>query len=85
MPRISFFYGIIVTMNIGDHVPPHVHARYQGQEASFTFDGEMVNGSLPRKQRRLMQAWIELHQDELIGAWELASANELPPSIEPLR
>ena len=40
MPRISFFYGILITMNIGDHVPVHIHAWYQGEKASFDFDGE---------------------------------------------
>ena len=36
MPVISMFFGIIITMNADDHVPPHIHARYQGHEASFT-------------------------------------------------
>ena len=28
MPRISYFYGIIVSMYSSDHPPPHFHARY---------------------------------------------------------
>lgn len=85
MPRISFFYGIIVTMNIGDHNPSHVHAQYQDYRAAFDFNGDLIAGTLPRKQLRLMQAWIELHHDELVGAWQLASNYELPPSIAPLQ
>lgn len=85
MPRISFFYGIIITMNIGDHNPGHIHAHYQGHEASFDFEGSVIAGEMPRKQMRLIQAWIELHQDELIGAWYLASHFELPPTIAPLQ
>ena len=42
MPVISMFFGIIITMNADDHVPPHIHARYQGHEASFTFDGNLL-------------------------------------------
>ena len=26
MPEISLFYGIKITMNWNDHVPPHFHA-----------------------------------------------------------
>jgi len=47
-------------------------------------DGEILTGTLPRKQLRLVQAWIELHQDELIADWELAIAGEQPYKIAPL-
>lgn len=85
MPVISMFFGIIVTINPEDHEPPHIHVRYQGHEAAFTFDGEVLAGELPRKQRRLVQAWIELHADELEADWELAVNLERPFRIEPLR
>ena len=65
MPVISMFFGIIITMNADDHVPPHIHARYQGHEASFTFDGNLLKGDLPRKQRKLVEAWVLLHAEEL--------------------
>ena len=35
MPRISYFYGISIYMYFDDHLPPHFHATYGGQEASF--------------------------------------------------
>jgi hypothetical protein len=41
-------------------------------------------GQLPRKQLRLVQAWIELHYDELMADWALASTGELPYKIDPL-
>lgn len=43
-----------------------------------------IAGELPRKQLRLVQAWIELHQDELMADWELAAGGELPYKIKPL-
>lgn len=85
MPVISMFFGIIITMNAGDHVPPHVHARYQGHEAAFTFDGQTLKGNLPRKQRTLVEAWILLHAEELEADWELACNLEHPFRIDPLR
>ncbi|WP_333876908.1 DUF4160 domain-containing protein [Methylobacter sp.] len=38
----------------------------------------------PRKQLRLVQAWIELHRDELMADWELAVSGENPYKIAPL-
>ena len=47
-------------------------------------DGEVLAGELPRKQLRLVQAWIELHRDELLADWELAVNGEKPYKIDPL-
>lgn len=45
---------------------PHIHARYGEFEATVgILDGEIIIGELPRKQLRLVQAWIELRRDEL--------------------
>ncbi|MCX7106955.1 MAG: DUF4160 domain-containing protein [Methylococcales bacterium] len=40
--------------------------------------------NLPRKKLRLVQAWVELHRDELMAAWELSVSNENPYKIAPL-
>jgi hypothetical protein len=88
MPVISMFYGIIIRMYFLDnqhHAVPHIHARYSGSEASIRIDdGEILAGELPRKQLRLVQAWIELHRDELMADWDLAVAGENPYKIDPL-
>lgn len=84
-PVISMFFGIIITMNADDHVPPHIHARYQGHEASFTFDGNLLKGDFPRKQRKLVEAWVLLHAEELEADWELAFNLEHPFRIDPRR
>lgn len=64
---------------------PHIHARYSGFEASIRIDdGNVLAGELPRKQLRLVQAWIELHRDELMADWDLAVAGETPYKIDSL-
>ena len=67
MPVISMFYGIIIRMYMLDekhHNLPHLHAKYAEFEASIDLaDGELLAGELPRKQLRLVQAWVELHRD----------------------
>lgn len=88
MPVISMFYGIIIRMYFLDnqhHGIAHIHARYSGFEASVRIDdGEILAGELPRKQLRLVQAWIELRRDELMADWDLAVAGENPYKIDPL-
>lgn len=88
MPIISMFYGIIIRMYLLDnkvHHIPHIHAKYAEFEASIDIaEGEVLAGQLPRKQLRLVQAWIELYRDELMADWELAVNNENPYKINPL-
>ena len=68
------------------HSAPHLHARYAEQEASFSVpEGNLLAGSLPRRQRRLVEAWIEIHREELLANWERANAGEPVLPIEPLR
>ncbi len=88
MPIISMFYGIIIRLYLLDnphHKLPHIHANYAEFEASIGIaDGDVLAGELPRKQLRLVQAWIELHRDELAADWELAAGGEMPYKIDPL-
>lgn len=89
MPSISTFYGIIVYVYFLDnkqHKSPHIHAKYQEYEASIGIpDGNILEGELPSSKMKLLQAWIEIHRDELMAAWQLAVEGEQPPKIEPLR
>ena len=86
MPSISMFFGIIIRMyNNGEHNPPHFHASYQGYEASFTLEGDLWEGEMPKRQQKLIAAWAELHHDELAANWELAIHEQPLYKIDPLR
>ncbi|XOF33835.1 MAG: DUF4160 domain-containing protein [Candidatus Electrothrix sp. YB6] len=88
MPTISMFYGIIVRMFCApsEHNPPHIHAYYQDDKAVVDIQKcKITEGQLPRKQKRLILAWVEIHQDELLANWSLASKGELPFKIDPLK
>lgn len=89
MPTISMFYGVVIYMYFFDderHKLPHIHARYQGQEGSFSIvDGSGLGGELPTTKARLVQAWIEIHREELLADWELAVNGQPPFPIDPLR
>ena len=89
MAVLAMFYGIIVSMYYLDnrrHHLPHIHVKYQGQEAVLSIpDGEVLEGELRRNKMKLVQAWIEIHQDELMADWELASQGEAIFRIDPLK
>lgn len=89
MPTISMFYGILVAMFYEDndrHHLPHIHVRYSGMKAAIAIeDGRVLAGEIPAKQLKLVQAWIEIHCDELFADWELAVAGEEPYRIAPLQ
>ena len=88
MPILSMFYGIIIRLYLLDdkkHTLPHIHDKHAEFEASINIeDGEILAEKLPRKQLRLVQAWIELHKDELLADWEIAINGETPYKINPL-
>lgn len=48
-------------------------------------DGELLAGSLPVKQLKLVQAWAAIHEDELYEAWNKAVRNVPFGKIDPLR
>ncbi len=81
MPTISMFYGILIRMFFRDtdrHKLPHFHAEYQASRAVYSIrDGRVLAGSLPPNKHKLVVAWIEIHQDELLADCELA-VNDLP-------
>lgn len=89
MPVISMFYGIIVLMYYVDnkkHHLPHIHVEYSGEEAVVSIpDGVIIEGSLRSAKLKLVQAWIEIHQDELMADWRLAVNGRPVFKIEPLK
>jgi len=89
MAVLSMFYGMIISMFYGDnkeHKLPHIHVKYQDFEAVFSIpDGELISGALPKKKIRLVQAWIIMHEEDLMANWELATHEMNIFKIEPLR
>ena len=68
------------------HNLPHIHVRYQDEQAVLSIDeGELLDGRLPRKQLKMVQAWIEIHKEELQLDWQLAVNGEDPFRIAPLQ
>lgn len=88
MATLAIFYGIIVVIHNErgrPHRKPHIHARSSGAEVSVVLDGEVLAGSLPKRQMSLLFAWMEIHRAELEDDWLLLTAGAKPFKIDPLR
>lgn len=89
MAVISMFYGIIISMYFFDdrrHHLPHIHVKYQDQEAVISIpDGKVLEGSIPSSKLKLVEAWVEIHGEDLMADWELASAGQTVFPIDPLK
>lgn len=67
------------------HHLPHFDAYYQDEVAVIGLNPvDLIAGSLPRRQRRLVEAWAELHQEELETDWARLQAGQIPLPIAPL-
>lgn len=89
MPVISMFYGVIVLMYYFDnkkHRQPHIHVQYSDEEAVISIpDGAMLEGTLKSAKLKLVQAWIEIHQEDLMADWRLAVNGQAVFKIDPLK
>lgn len=89
MPAISMFYGIIIYIYFFDnkkHNKPHIHAEYAEYKATFSIqNGDLLDGKLPSKKIKMVQAWIAIHEEELMADWKLAVEGKEVFSIDPLK
>lgn len=85
MPRIAEFYGVVITMNFGDHEPAHFHAQYGEHHAVFAIEPlQILRGRLPARAQRRVLEWAALHQDELLANWRKATRLQPVQRIDPL-
>lgn len=88
MPELCRFLGIIIRMYAEPDTPhhkPHFHAYYQEHVGIYGLDTlELIGGSLPQRQQRLVEAWAELHQQELLADWQRLQQGKRPVPIRPL-
>ncbi len=88
MPILSMFYGVVVYMYFYDsqeYHAPHFHAEYAEFTAVIAIEsGDVLEGDLPRNKMKLVQAWLEIHRDEIMADWSLAVRGLPVQKIKPL-
>lgn len=88
MPILSTFFGITVRMynESGErHHVPHIHCTFGEKDATIDFDGNVLEGTLPKNKLKLVETWIEIHKEELLENWILLSNGEKHYRIDPLK
>ena len=84
------FSGLIVDMyhdKGGQHNTPHIHAEYSGEEIVLSIEGDILKNNMkfPKAKLKMVEAWIEIHKEELRANWQLLSRGEKYFRIDPLR
>lgn len=73
MPIISQFYGIIIKMYLKEgerHHKKHIYITYNEYNAVYDIKGKIIEGNIPKKQRKMVEAWISIHEKELNNLWK---------------
>jgi len=88
MPELSRFFGIVIRMfpepSTAHHLP-HFHVYYQEHTAVYSVEPvAIIAGYLPQRQQRLVEAWGEIHLDELKNDWNSLLAGHTVKPIKPL-
>lgn len=61
-----------------EHNPPHIHATYGNESASFYIsDGELYEGSFPRRAKKMVKEFVLKYQKELLRMWETEKYEKL--------
>ncbi len=83
------FYGVIIRLYYFDnqqHHMPHIHVHYQEESAVIEIpNGKLLEGKIKSNKLKLVEAWIEIHKEELLADWELAINGEPVFKIDPLK
>ena len=82
MPTISSFYGILIMMfqSLKEHNPPHIHAYYGDDEATFLISsGDLFEWEFPERGKRLVKEFILTNQKDLQEMWDTEVYKRIPP------
>ena len=89
MKVISQFYGIIILIHYNEqkiiYKNPHIHIRYNNYKAIFDFNGNILEGSIEDRQKRMVEAWIFIHNEDLLTLWNVIQEGEEYFKIDPLK
>jgi hypothetical protein len=68
------------------HKLPHIHVKYGELEAVYQIpEGILLAGTIPFNKEKLIEAWIEIHKEDLMANWQLAVTGNKVFTIDPLK
>jgi Domain of unknown function (DUF4160) len=64
-------------MDNKEHKLPHIHIEYAEAQAVISIsDCKILAGDFPKSKLKSVNAWMEIHKDELMANWKLAVSGE---------
>jgi hypothetical protein len=89
MKMVSAFYGIIIAFTANKHkrdVAPFIIALWQSNEAAINIaSNQVIWGCLPNGKLLLVNAWVEIHREELLANWSTGKQTGEYFKLAPLR
>lgn len=71
MPTFITIDGIKIEYYNGDHLPPHVHAKYSGFEALIVIEDQSTYaGTLPAKKMKIAKEIVKENKEDLSSLFE---------------
>ena len=70
--------------NLLNNNKPHVHVKYGDYQAVVSLDGELLAGSIPKRQFKILVGWLALREEDVYRAWYKAVKSEHFDKVEPL-
>lgn len=89
LKMIAAYYGIVVAFaatKTKKDISPFVVALCNGAEAGFdVITNQAIFGQIPMQKQILVNAWIEIHREELIASWNAGRMTGEYFKLDPLR
>jgi hypothetical protein len=86
---ISAYYGIVVAFaatKIKKEVSPFIVAFCEGAETRIDVaTNKVIFGQIPQHKQLLVNAWIEIHREELVASWNAGRLTGEYFKLDPLR
>ena len=83
---VLWFNCVYVLPRTKKHKLPHIHVKYAEKEAVYQIpEGTLLEGTIPANKDRLIVAWIEIHKEDLMANWLLATSGNKVFLIDPLK
>ncbi len=67
------------------HNLPHIHAEYAKFDSIFDLKGNQLEGKMPNKQKKMIEVWISIHEEELMALWKSMQHYQEFFKINPLK
>lgn len=82
MGSIYILKGLLIYIYAFDHNPPHIHVRSGNGEFTITIKERIVDGEASVKALKLINQFIDEHEEEIMIIWDKAQRGEKIQKIE---